>query len=186
MIAMPQKNKHSNEERTVRCPVEGCDYEGLARSLHLHVRQSSGDGHGPHGDIPDHIDLQSAETVGTQKVDMDYPETREVENVARQCPFCGMVFNGKHGVLIHIGQTEGKKNHPDDAGEQVEIEDLPVVELDEDENIINVVEGDAKMPSTKRRQEKEMKEERIKDYIKKLREEGKDEEAAIAEKELLG
>jgi uncharacterized C2H2 Zn-finger protein len=182
---MPQK-KHSNQERTVKCPVEGCDYEGLARSLHLHVRQSSNEGHGPHGDIPDHIDLQSAETVGTQKVEMDYPESRDVETVARQCPFCGMVFNGKHGVMIHIGQTTGKKNHPEDATEQVETEDLPVVELDDDENIVNVVEGDAKMPSTKRRQQKESEESRVKKYIKRLREEDKDEEADIAEQELLG
>jgi len=183
---MPQTNKHSNEERTVRCPVEGCDYEGLARSLHLHVRQSSGDGHGPHGDIPEQIDLSSAETVGTQRVEMDYPENRNVENVARQCPFCGMVFNGKHGVMIHIGQTEGKKNHPDDATDQVDADDLPIVELDEDENIVNVVEGDAKMPSTKRREEKEDEEDRIKRYISRLRDEGKDKEADIAEQELLG
>lgn len=182
---MPQTNNHSNEERTVQCPVEGCDYEGLARSLHLHVRQSSGDGHGPHSDIPDHIDLKNAETVGTQRVDMDYPESRNVEQVARQCPFCGMVFNGKHGVMIHIGQTEGKKNHPKDATEQVETDDLPVVEVDEDQNIINTVEGDAVMPSTERRREQEDEEARIKKYIKRLREEGKEEEADIAEQELL-
>lgn len=183
---MPQTNKHSNEERTVRCPIEGCEYEGLSRSLHLHVRQSNAEGHGPHGDIPEHIDLSEAETVGTQRVDMDYPEHREVEQVARQCPFCDMVFNGKHGVMIHIGQTAGRKNHPEDAAEQVEAEDLPVVELDENQNIINVVEGDATMPSTKRRQEKEAEEDRIQKYINRLREEGKDKEADIAEQELLG
>lgn len=183
---MPQTNKHSNEERTVKCPVEECDYEGLSRSLHLHVRQSSGDGHGPHGDIPESIDFDNLETVGTQKVEMDYPESREVEQVARQCPFCELVFNGKHGVMIHLGQTAGKKNHPEDAAQQVGEDDLPVVEVDEDQNIVNVVEGDAKMPSTKRRQEKEAEEERIKRYINRLRNEGKDEEADIAEQELLG
>lgn len=183
---MPQTNKHSNEERTVQCPVDGCDYEGLARSLHLHVRQSSGDGHGPHGDIPERINLDDAKTVGTQRVEMNYPESRDVENVARQCPFCGMVFNGKHGVMIHLGQTAGKKNHPEDAPEQIDDDDLPIVELDEDKNIINTIEGDSIMPSTKRRQEKEAEENRIKQYINRLREEGKDEEADIAETELLG
>lgn len=183
---MPQKKKHSNEERTVKCPIKECDYEGLSRSLHLHVRQSSGDGHGPHGDIPEYISLDNLETVGTQRVEMDYPESREVEQVKRQCPFCGMVFDGKHGVMIHIGQTAGKKNHPEDAPDQVEAEDLPVVELDENQNIINTVEGDAKMPSTKRRQEQESEEKRINQYIERLREEGKKEEADIAEQELLG
>lgn len=183
---MAQKKKHSNEERTVECPVEGCDYEGLSRTLHLHVRQSSGDGHGPHKDIPESIDFDNLETVGTQEVEMNYPETREVEQVKRQCPFCELVFDGKHGVMIHIGQTAGKKNHPENAPQQVSEDDLPVVELDDDQNIINTVEGDAKMPSTKRRQEEEAEENRIKRYIKKLREEGKDEEADIAETELLG
>jgi len=35
---------HENEERTVICPVEGCDAEKLARGMHLHVLHSKGDG----------------------------------------------------------------------------------------------------------------------------------------------
>lgn len=184
--AMPQKKKHSNDERTAKCPVDGCDYEGLARSMHLHVLQTSGDDHGPHRDIPDHLSFDDLETVGTQRVEMNYPESREVDRTARQCPVCKQVFNGKHAVMIHIGQMEGKENHPEDMGDEIDPEELPVVELDEDRNIVNVVEGEVEMPSTRRRKEKEEEEDRIRNYIKKLREQGKDEEADIAEKELLG
>ena len=183
---MGKKSKHSNEERTVRCPINDCEYEGLARSLHLHVRQSSGDGHGPHGDIPDSFDIDDAETVGTQTVEMDYPDTREVDHTARQCPWCAQVFDGKQGAMIHIGQTAGQKNHPADASDQVDGDDLPIVELDDRGNIVDVIEGDAIMPSTRQRQDGDDHEEKIRRYIERLREEGKDEEADIAEKELLG
>jgi len=131
---------NQNEERTVRCPVEGCNAEKLARGMHLHVRQSSGDGHGPHGDVPDHIDFENLETVGEQKVEMDYPEERETEHVARLCPYCSNPFKGKNGVLIHLGQVAGRKNHPEDASERHTEEDFPRVEIDEQGNITSVAD----------------------------------------------
>jgi len=79
---------HPNDERTVRCPVDGCDAEKLARGIHLHVRQSSGDGHGPQGEVPDSINFENLDTVGEQTVEMDYPEERNNEKEARLCPYC--------------------------------------------------------------------------------------------------
>lgn len=128
-----------NAERVVKCPVEGCDAEKLARGMHLHVLRSVGDGHGEQGEIPDGVSFDDLEEAGTQEVEVNYPAEREVENVARLCPYCGVPFKGKHGVLIHLGQVAGRKNHPPNASKVHEPEDFQVVELDDEENIVGVV-----------------------------------------------
>jgi len=131
-------NSHRNDERTVRCPVEGCDAEPPARGIDLHIRRSSGDGHGPQGEIPDHIDLDNLEAVGEREVQMDYPEERETEDIYRLCPYCSMPYSGENGVLIHLGQMAGRKNHPENAADQHAAGDFPRVEVDEFENITEV------------------------------------------------
>jgi|GEM_PF-1133382 len=139
---MTDRETHENEERTVICPVEGCDAEKLARGMHLHILHSNGNGHGPKGEIPDHIDRDDLETVGTETVEMEYPTERDTEQEARLCPYCGEAFTGKQGVLIHLGQVAGRKNHPDDAAERHEPEDFPRVGVDEDENVVRLIEDD--------------------------------------------
>jgi len=129
---------HTNDERTVRCPVEGCDATPLARGINLHVLRSSGDGHGPQGDVPDHIDLSNLTTVGEREVEMDYPAERDTEEVVRLCPYCFTPFQGTNGVLIHLGAVAGRKNHPEDAGETHNEDDFPRVEVDRQGNITRV------------------------------------------------
>ncbi|WP_336133680.1 hypothetical protein [Natronomonas amylolytica] len=131
---------HTNDERTVRCPVDGCEATPLARGINLHLMRSSGNGHGPQGEVPDHISTDDLETVGTESVQMDYPEERETEQVARLCPYCSTPYKGTNGVLIHLGQVAGRKNHPEDAAKQHDESDFPVVEVDERGNIISVVD----------------------------------------------
>lgn len=140
---MTDTERHRNEERKVKCPVEGCDAERLARGMHLHVLHSKGDGHGPKGVLPDDVSLEDMLTVGTETVEMEYPTERETEQEARLCPYCGEAFTGKQGVLIHLGQVAGRKNHPDDAAERHEPEDFPIVGVDEDENVVRLIEDDA-------------------------------------------
>lgn len=141
---------HRNDERTVRCPVDGCDATPLARGINLHLIRSSGDGHGPQGEVPDHISTDNLESVGSESVEMDYPESRDTENIARLCPYCSTPFKGTNGVLIHLGQVAGRKNHPENASKQHDEHDFPVVEVDEQGNIISVVgdTGDAGIPDT--------------------------------------
>ena len=129
---------HRNDERTVRCPVEGCDATPLARGINLHLNRSNGDGHGPRGEVPDHISTDDLETVGAEAVEMDYPEERDTENVARLCPYCSRPCKGKNGVLIHLGQVAGRKNHPENAAKAHSQEDFPIVEVDEKGNITSV------------------------------------------------
>lgn len=170
-------SERTNPERTVNCPVPGCNAEKLARGIHLHVRQSKGDGHGPQGEIPDEISLKNLETVGSKKVSMDYPETRETEQVGRRCPYCKEVFRGKHGVMIHLGRSTGKGPHPENAKGQVHAEDLTIVHIDENGSIIETVEDPTVMPSTKQRREREKDaslEVQIRGVIEEFQQEGKD------------
>ena len=123
---------------------------------------------------------------------MKYPDKRDTEQVARLCPYCDRPFRGKHGVMIHLGQTAGRKNHPKDPREKHNPEDFPVVQVDEHENVVKVVEEGAVMPSTERRIENEENDEtdsldpdQVREYIEGLREQGLTEEADRAEQMLL-
>ena len=124
-----------NDERTVRCPVESCDSTPLARGINLHIMRSSGGGHGPRGEVPDSISLENLETVGAREVEMDYPEERDNEKHARLCPYCSQTFSGVQGLMIHLGQTAGRKNHPANPRDRHEPSDFPHVEVDDDGNV---------------------------------------------------
>ncbi|WP_089308724.1 hypothetical protein [Halorubrum ezzemoulense] len=128
------------DERTVRCPVEGCDDEVLARGINLHVMRSSGDGHGPKGDVPDHLSFEDLETIGKQDVEMDYPETRDNEKHARLCPYCSQVFLGIQGLMIHLGQTAGRKNHPENPKKNHNPSDFPQVRVDDKGNVLETIQ----------------------------------------------
>lgn len=169
----------SSMERTVRCPVEGCDAEPLARGVYLHIQRSSGDGHGPQGDVPPGVDLDNLETVGEKEVEMDYPDKRDTEQTARVCPYCNQTFTGIHGVMIHLGQTAGRKNHPENPKEIHEPEDFPIVALDDNENIVEVIEGDITLPSSTQADSA------VERYIDFLEREGKTDEAERAKEILL-
>jgi hypothetical protein len=136
---------HTNDERTVRCPVEGCDATPLARGVNLHINRSSGDGHGPRGEVPDHISLDDLETVGEREVEMDYPEERDTDNAARLCPYCSETFAGVQGLMIHLGQTAGRKNHPANPKDRHEPRDFPRVKVDAEGNVQQVAgpQGDS-------------------------------------------
>jgi hypothetical protein len=181
----PENSPGGNDEPTVRCPVEGCGAERLSRGIYLHVRQSAGRGHGPQGEVPEHLDFDNLEVVGSRHVDVNYPEDREVEAVARLCPYCQRPYRGKHGVLIHLGQMAGRKNHPKNASEVHEPQDFPVVQLDEHDNIVAVVEGKLPGSSETRPDEMTVPVERVYRYIADLVSEGRSVEAAEARQRLL-
>jgi hypothetical protein len=169
----------------VKCPVEGCTAEVLARGVHLHVRQTSGDGHGPHGEVPDHITFDNLETVGTGTVEMEYPEQRETEQVGRLCPYCFSVFSGKQGVRIHLGQVAGRKNHPLDANERHSPEDFPRVAVDRMDNVVDVL-SESVDSSEESSATSSIPVERVYRYIARLLADGEQDLAREARQQLFG
>jgi hypothetical protein len=137
---------HRNDERTVQCPVDGCDATPLARGVHLHVLRSAGGGHGEQNTIPDDVNLDNLETVGEREVEMNYPTHRSTETVARLCPYCRRPFRGGQGVMIHLGQVAGRRNHPEEAAANHDVSDFPVVHVDDDGNVTEVVEETKALP----------------------------------------
>lgn len=161
------KKRHINAERTVHCPIEGCDETPLARGVHLHVRQSSADGHGSRGEVPSGITFDDLETAGQRNVSLDYPEHRQTEDTARLCPYCKQAFRGKQGVMIHLGQVTGRNGHPDDA-QDTDASELPIAHVDEHNNVLDVVEGEEHLPATEER----LAEEETEAVLTRLREAG--------------
>jgi hypothetical protein len=157
---MTENTREERGERVVRCPVEGCTAEKLARGMHLHILRSAGDGHGDQDEYPGGVTRDNLTEVGREEVEVDYPSDRESESVARLCPYCRQPFSGKEGVMIHLGQVAGRKNHPENGSEIHDPTDFPAVKLDADENIIAVA-GDQRgcdfegggIPSVKQGQE---------------------------------
>lgn len=177
-------NRHVNDERTVHCPVEGCDETPLARGVHLHVRQSVGDGHGPRGSVPKDIDFSNLTTAGERSVEMDYPESREEEETVRLCPYCRRPFKGKRGVLIHLGQMTERDTHPDDPTD-VDPSDFPVAEVDREGFIHEVTESGIPLPPSERRHNGQTFTERVEEYIEELEAEGRTEEVERVREMLL-
>ena len=172
------------DERTVRCPVEGCDDEVLARGINLHVMRSSGDGHGPKGDVPDHLSFEDLETIGKQDVEMDYPETRDNEKHARLCPYCSQVFLGIQGLTIHLGQTAGRKNHPENPKEKHDPSDFPQVRVDDKGNVLETIQ--TKSDEQAERKGAMIPESRVLQLISELAAEGKTDAASRMRGALIG
>lgn len=136
--------KHRNPEDRVECPVESCDEEPLARGLFMHVFQTDDpdeEGHWPRYETPPDFDLEEIKVAGKDEVEMNYPDTVELEDVHYLDTYTGEAYEGKRGLMIHLGQMEGRKNFPEDVTDRHEAEDFPIVEVDEDGRVTNVVKG---------------------------------------------
>jgi len=105
--------------------------------------RSSGGGHGSQGEVPEHINLDNLKTAGAREVEMDYPEERNNEKHARLCPYCNQTFSGIEGMMIHLGQTAGRKNHPSNPKDRHEPSDFPRVEVDTEGNVARAVDRQA-------------------------------------------
>lgn len=182
-------------EKVVKCPVPNCEAEKLRRSIHLHIRQSSGGGHGEHGDTPDtykDMDTSELEVVGVKNVNFNYPDERdEQDDTVRLCPYCGQSFDGYRSLAIHVGQAANKpeeEKHPEDASDKLEPENAPIAQVDAKNDVIEIVKEGNLMPSTKHRilsESEGVSPERIQDFIDELKEEGHLKFARRVENKLL-
>jgi hypothetical protein len=139
-----------NLEDEVRCPIDGCDSTAVARGLHIHVYQTDdpeGSGHYPRGEVPPDFDPKAVEVEGQKEVEMDFPQRLNMQETEYLCTFCGSSFQGRRGLFIHLGQSAGKNNIPENVTDRFEPDDFPIVETDDDGNIEEVVKwGDSAVP----------------------------------------
>lgn len=138
--------RHVNDEPAVVCPADGCDFTAANRAIGPHIRMSADDAHGPKYDVPDHLDIDTAESAGTEKVVMEYPNEQNVGDEQRYCPYCRSAFTGRD-IIIHLGSKAGRDNHPESPTEEFETQDFARVETDADGNITAVVEEGKGNPS---------------------------------------
>jgi hypothetical protein len=134
----------------VDCPVPECNSQPYARGVYMHIWQTDGEGHGERGFVPDYIDIESVEEVEQPASDKgtNYPDTVELENVKRLDTYTGGVYEGTRGIMIHLGQKAGQNNIPENITSMVDAEDFPIVETDDDGNIIKIIEpGSENVPS---------------------------------------
>lgn len=133
----------SNDEDKALCPVKGCDREIVKRGLFMHIFQTEdpeGEGHYPKYDVPPYIDVEEVKITGTKNVDMDYPETQDIGDVHYMDTYTGKAYQGKRGLMVHLGQLAGRENIPEDVTKRHDADDFPIVEVDDDGNITEVIE----------------------------------------------
>lgn len=131
-----------NLEDEVECPIDGCDQTTTARGLNMHVFHTNdpeGEGHYPGGETPPDFDAGAVEVVGKKEVEMDFPDEVDLEDKEYLDTYTGKAYQGKRGLMIHLGQMEGKHNIPEDVTDRHDAEEFPLVETDEDGNITEVV-----------------------------------------------
>ena len=107
------------------------------------------------------------ETVGEESVHVDYPEKRNDDTRYVLCPFCYDIFKGERGIQTHLSKKSGQGQHPEDAAERYELEELPL-------------SGEVRTTEEKYSPNK------VKRYINHLLAEGEIEEARRAKRFLLG
>lgn len=137
-----------NEEDTVICPIEGCEQEVTSRGLYMHIYHTNddpGEGHYPKYELPPDIDEEEIKPSGTREVAVDYPETQDLGDTTYFDTYTGKCYEGKRGLMVHLGQLAGRGNIPEDITDRHDADDFPIVEADDDGKILEVLkpaEGD--------------------------------------------
>ena len=133
-----------NEENKVECPIDGCDATTAARGLHMHVYHTDdpeGEGHYPRYEVPPDFEAKKAEVIGEETVEYEYPDHVDIEDTEYLDTYTGKAYQGKRGLMIHLGQMAGKHNIPSNIKDKHEAEDFPIVKTDSDGNVEEVVRG---------------------------------------------
>jgi hypothetical protein len=130
-------NSNTNKEATVECPE--CGESIIKRGLFAHVFQSSDEAHGERFTVPDDFDVEEAEEIGEEDVELDYPEQIDLDEQYYLDTYTGKAYEGARGLMVHLGQMAGQNNIPEDVAERHEARDFPEVEIDDDGNITEVI-----------------------------------------------
>lgn len=122
------------------CPF--CNEPKDSQGLYMHVRNTSGDGHGEYGSVPEGFEVRDAELVTE---DQDTVEVEELQQDAEQapntlfvCDYCGQDKKGERGLAIHLSKSAGDEMHPEGAS----INDGNFATVPADENYNPLIEED--------------------------------------------
>lgn len=141
---------NTNEEDVAKCPVDGCFAEPPKRGLFMHIFQSDdspGEKHGERFSVPDDIDVSEIKVSGTERIEMEYPDRQDIEEARYLDTYTGKAYQGKRGLMVHLGQTAGRNNIPEDVTDRHDGGDFPIVEIDEDGNVTEVIkEAEGNVP----------------------------------------
>jgi len=117
----------------------------------MHIFQtddSQGKGHYSRGRLPPEINENEIKITGSEEVGIDYPDTVEIEDTMYLDTYTGKAYQGKRGLMVHLGQMGGKNNIPEDVTNRYDAVDFPIVEVDGSGNITEVIkEGSNDVPS---------------------------------------
>lgn len=130
----------TNEEDTAECPV--CAKEVPKRGLFMHIFQSDdpdGKDHYPRFEVPPNIDIEDVKVTGKTEVGMQYPDKQNLEEVYYLDTYTGKAYEGKRGLMVHLGQQAGKNNIPDDVTDRHDADDFPIVDIDKDGNVTEII-----------------------------------------------
>lgn len=131
-----------NEKETVDCPVENCSQKPLARGLFMHIYQTDdppGEGHWPRYEVPPDLNVDEVKMTSKREAEADYPEIQDIDEIYYLDTYTGKAYRGKRGLMIHLGQRAGKDNIPDDVTDRHEADEFPIVDVDDNGNITEVI-----------------------------------------------
>jgi hypothetical protein len=138
----------TNEEPKGECPV--CGEEVLKRGMFMHIFQSDdpdGEGHYPRFEVPPDIDVEEIKVSDTEEVDMEYPGRQDLEDAHYLDTYTGKAYEGKRGLMVHLGQMAGRENIPVNVTAKHDADDFPIVEIDDDGNVEEVIkEAEGSVP----------------------------------------
>jgi hypothetical protein len=82
--------------------------------------------------------MEDLKVTGETTVDMDFPEEVDLEEKYYLDTYTGKAYQGRRGLMIHLGQSAGKHNIPDNVTDRHDADDFPIVDVDDDGNITEV------------------------------------------------
>jgi hypothetical protein len=108
--------------------------------MHIfHTDDPEGEGHYPRYEVPPDFSRDDVEVVGKKEVEMDYPDDQGLDEGQYLDTYTGKAYEGKRGLMIHLGQMAGQHNIPEDIAERHDPEEYSKVETDEKGNITEVL-----------------------------------------------
>ena len=126
---MDMTDNKSKQEKD--CPYCGKSYS--SQGIHTHVQQSKGNGHGPHGEVPEDFDVDSLKPSNKKpRGGVTHSRAETSTRHLYLCNWCNELCKGERGYKIHLGKSRDDPLHPEDAS--IEDEQYTLIPADDEWN----------------------------------------------------